>query len=228
MLRLAEKPFITIQGEGPNYGLPTLFIRFATCNMRCAGWPCDTEYSWKAEFRSQWEKADVRDITDLIEQATSTGVRHVCITGGEPLLQPESELKHIFDFMNNYGLSWDIFTNGSRDFNPYVKRVSQTIVMDWKLPGSGEASSWLQQRHNNLELLSTWDAVKFVCKDEQDVIESQIILQRIRNVADVKIYYSPAWDEYSIAEIFTVAREVIGYTDRVWFQIQAHRYMEMK
>src|SRR5271154_1102396 len=45
---LAEKPFVTIQGEGPNIGRNTLFVRFFGCNLAnsCGKDWCDTKHSF--------------------------------------------------------------------------------------------------------------------------------------------------------------------------------------
>jgi 7-carboxy-7-deazaguanine synthase len=73
--------FASIQGEGILAGVPSFFIRTSGCNLRCA-W-CDTPYtSWKAE-------GNRRPVRDLLAVATAAGVRHVVVTGGEPLLQRE-------------------------------------------------------------------------------------------------------------------------------------------
>jgi 7-carboxy-7-deazaguanine synthase len=73
--------FASIQGEGILAGVPSFFIRTSGCNLRCA-W-CDTPYtSWKAE-------GNRRAVRDLLAVATAAGVRHVVVTGGEPLLQRE-------------------------------------------------------------------------------------------------------------------------------------------
>lgn len=86
----------TIQGEGKLCGIPSLFIRLAGCNLHCC-WtlpnneqiPCDTSY---AAYNLQGVKnMSVEDIYYLILQNT-TAIRHLVITGGEPLLQaPELE-----------------------------------------------------------------------------------------------------------------------------------------
>jgi len=37
MIRLAQKPFLSVQGEGPRTGTLTIFVRFFGCNLRCPG-----------------------------------------------------------------------------------------------------------------------------------------------------------------------------------------------
>jgi len=71
--------FVSLQGEGADIGLPTVFIRLARCNLECT-W-CDTKYSW--------EPGQERSVEDLVEEASSYGVPRVAVTGGEPMMQSE-------------------------------------------------------------------------------------------------------------------------------------------
>ena len=76
-----SETFASIQGEGMLAGVPSFFIRTSGCNLRCA-W-CDTPYtSWQPEGR----RSRVRE---LLAAASGAGLRHVVVTGGEPLLQRE-------------------------------------------------------------------------------------------------------------------------------------------
>lgn len=73
--------FTSLQGEGMLVGVPSFFIRTAGCNLRCR-W-CDTPYtSWLPD-------GDRRSVADLVAEAEGSGVGHVVVTGGEPLLQRE-------------------------------------------------------------------------------------------------------------------------------------------
>ncbi|MEP0775780.1 MAG: 7-carboxy-7-deazaguanine synthase QueE [Acidobacteriota bacterium] len=73
--------FVSLQGEGVLAGTPSFFIRTSGCNLRCA-W-CDTPYaSWKPE-------GQLRSVDEVAAAARQAGVRHVVVTGGEPLLQRE-------------------------------------------------------------------------------------------------------------------------------------------
>jgi 7-carboxy-7-deazaguanine synthase len=73
--------FASIQGEGVLAGVPSFFIRTSGCNLRCV-W-CDTPYS---SWAPEGERIAVEE---LVARAERSGLRHVVITGGEPLLQRE-------------------------------------------------------------------------------------------------------------------------------------------
>jgi 7-carboxy-7-deazaguanine synthase len=81
-----SETFTSIQGEGILAGVPSWFVRFSGCNLRCA-W-CDTPYSsWNPEKKS-------RTLDSLAQEAYAVkqaGVRHAVITGGEPMLFDQVE-----------------------------------------------------------------------------------------------------------------------------------------
>ncbi len=81
----------TIQGEGKLAGTPSLFIRLASCNLRCI-WQmedgslcrCDTSYaSFHPEGMRSWS---VEEIVSVVKYNLGN-IKHVVITGGEPVLQ---------------------------------------------------------------------------------------------------------------------------------------------
>ena len=82
-MRIAEV-YASIQGEGQFAGTPSVFVRTTGCNLRC--WFCDTPFtSWKPEGPHV-------SVADLVRQADAFGIEHIVLTGGEPLLQPDSVL----------------------------------------------------------------------------------------------------------------------------------------
>lgn len=84
----------TIQGEGKLIGVPSLFVRLAGCNLRCQ-WSlsdgeistCDTSYANDGSSESTWY--DVEDVVEIVLNNLGS-IRHVVITGGEPLLQRQA------------------------------------------------------------------------------------------------------------------------------------------
>ena len=76
-----SETFTSVQGEGKLSGVPSWFVRFSGCNLRC-GW-CDTPYaSWSPEVMT-------RSLDDVLAEARSASqrnVRHAVVTGGEPMM----------------------------------------------------------------------------------------------------------------------------------------------
>lgn len=72
--------FESVQGEGHWTGAPSLFVRFAGCNRQCA-W-CDTNHAPTLELT----------VDELLEWIRASSMRHVVLTGGEPLQQVDRSL----------------------------------------------------------------------------------------------------------------------------------------
>ena len=70
--------FYSIQGEGPQVGMPAWFIRTTGCNLSCS-W-CDTKYALK-----DGQEMSIKDIKGKI----NNGCKNIVITGGEPFLQED-------------------------------------------------------------------------------------------------------------------------------------------
>jgi 7-carboxy-7-deazaguanine synthase len=158
--------YTSIQGEGPNTGHLIQFIRFGGCNMRCADWPCDTEFAIDTvKYGDQWKVVDPDELIRLVNPFP----KHVCLTGGEPLAQRSRELEQ---FVKALPRDWkiDVFTNGSQAIPTWAFDHRVYVVMDWKLPGSGENTEAYEQKVKaNCRVLWPHQAIKFVCKDEEDL-----------------------------------------------------------
>lgn len=143
--------FTSVQGETSLAGLPTTFIRLAACNLRCS-W-CDTSYSFgKGE---PWEMAKI------IDKVKESGLHHVCITGGEPLLQ--AAVHPLMEELCRLGYQLTIETGGSLSTASIDPRVG--VILDIKCPGSGMSHKnyWA-----NIGRLRPHDEVKFVILDLAD------------------------------------------------------------
>jgi len=71
------KVWLTIQGEGPQIGSPSVFIRLAGCNLQCPF--CDTDYT---SSRTMYSPSEV---VELVRATRRSGL--VVLTGGEPIRQ---------------------------------------------------------------------------------------------------------------------------------------------
>lgn len=220
-MRLSEI-YTSIQGEGPGIGRPTTFVRFAGCNLRCPGWPCDTQHAIDPQkYRHEWETLPPNEVYSRIRDVNTNG--RVTLTGGEPFLQPQDELVSLVDvYMRQYQI--EVFTNGTLAFDDWVQQQRVTVIMDWKLPGSGE-DGYLNTRLKNLGMLTNKDAVKFVCVDRDDfetawnltVNEYPELFQYIGH-----IYIGAAWGKVTEAE---VAGWLIESGHDLELNVQMHNYI---
>jgi 7-carboxy-7-deazaguanine synthase len=137
--------FHSLQGEADAVGYPTVFVRLTGCPLRCQY--CDTEYAFHA--------GDWLGIDAIVDKVRGYGAEHVCVTGGEPLAQPNC-LK-LLERLCDADFQVSLETSGALDIAPVDGRVSR--VVDVKTPGSLEAH---RNRFDNFELLSLRDQVKFV------------------------------------------------------------------
>jgi organic radical activating enzyme len=93
--------FYSLQGEGYWTGTPMVFVRLSGCNLKCP-W-CDTSHESGAEMTAD-------EIVDAVNRANTGGVRRICLTGGEPLLQVDAPL---LDALHAHNYLIHIETNGT-------------------------------------------------------------------------------------------------------------------
>ena len=163
--------FRSVQGETSFTGKPTTFIRLAACNLRCS-W-CDTPYSFK--------RGTPHLLSDIVQKVVEFGCSYVCVTGGEPLLQPNVHalMRQLCDL--GYVLSLE--TSGSLPIKEVDPRVK--TILDIKCPGSKMESKNLWE---NLSDLKEQDEVKFVIADAADylyakqVVEKHTLKKRVQDI----------------------------------------------
>lgn len=149
--------FRSIQGESSHAGRPCVFVRLTGCNLRCR-W-CDTAYAFYGGQRVTIEEVLVR-VAEL-SAGNRSPVRLVEITGGEPLLQPETG--GLAERLLDGGYEVMIETSGERFVGSLPKAVVK--IVDVKCPDSGEEGTFLM---SNLEQLDAKDEVKFVIASRRD------------------------------------------------------------
>lgn len=143
--------FFSIQGESLSVGKPTIFIRTATCNLRCKY--CDTRYAF-------WE-GKVRNVSDILSEIKQYPTKYVCLTGGEPLGQQGSFL--LMQKLTELGYTVSVETGGGFSVRDVPNAVIK--VLDIKCPDSGETRAMVWE---NLDLISSGDQLKFVVSSASD------------------------------------------------------------
>ena len=198
--------FASVQGETSYSGLPTTFIRLAACNLRCS-W-CDTSYSFG--------KGQTWQISQILEQVKQKGCPYVCVTGGEPLLQPlvHDLMRKLCDL--EYVVS--IETGGSLstfEIDPRVK-----IILDIKCPGSGMSHKNLW---SNLNHLKTNDEVKFVLVDRQDYDYAKEICQKYQLFSKTShILFSPV---HNVLNSKSLVQWILEDKLNIRLNLQLHKFI---
>ena len=167
-MRISEI-YLSIQGEGPRVGLPTIFVRFAGCNLKCPGWPCDSQFAIDPQYREEWLIKTPAEVYDMVVDAIGDQPKvNVCLTGGEPFLQQKEELAVLVGLLRDIDEvdTIECFSNGTLEY-PIWALEAISFVMDWKLPGSGEKSD-VPMRLKNFSELTEKDAVKFTIANDID------------------------------------------------------------
>ncbi len=199
---LLSELYVSLQGESSLVGLPTIFVRLYSCNLRCR-W-CDSMHAVEGGDFTRTSVDDVAQrILDLAGPARSAydGIRHVCWTGGEPLLQGESIARAIRRLPD--GFVHSIETDGEIDLQGFDdllvdERASGRVryVMDVKCPGSEMKAD---RAYANLGRLREHDEVKFVLRDRADYEFAKGVLATRATKAKT-ILFSPVAPAHKVSE----------------------------
>ena len=201
-LRISEI-FLSLQGESRTVGWPTVFVRLTGCPLRCRY--CDTEYAFTG---GEWMELEA-----IVDGVRDYRVRHVTVTGGEPLAQPA--VRDLLSRLCDLGLSVSLETSGALSVAGLDPRVVK--VMDLKTPGSGESH---RNHWPNLDHLRPEDQVKFVITDEKDYRWSRSVLEAHELADRCEVLFSPAHGQLPAREL---ADWIVRDRLPVRFQIQLHK-----
>jgi 7-carboxy-7-deazaguanine synthase len=201
-LRVKET-FVSIQGEADAVGWPTAFIRLTGCPLRCVY--CDTEYAFQG---GAW-----RSVTEMLEFARESGVRHVCVTGGEPLAQ--RSCLDLLRVLCDAGFSVSLETSGALDIDCVDPRVAR--VVDVKTPGSGEVA---RNRYENLNVLTRRDQVKFVLCSRADYEWARELIRA--RIWPCQVLLSPVWGQLEPRDL---AEWMLADRLPTRLQVQLHKYL---
>jgi len=136
--------FFSSQGEGPEVGRSTVFVRFGGCDLRCR-W-CDTPQSWRrsstcrietdaglGRFEQRDNPIPVAELTDIAMSLATNASTWISLTGGEPLMQPAA-VARLARELRERGQRVYLETHGlhERALSECVENVD-LVSMDWKL-----------------------------------------------------------------------------------------------
>ncbi len=203
-VRLTEI-FCSLQGESNTAGLPTVFVRLTGCPLRCSY--CDTAYA----FHGGTSYA----VDDVVGRVSDYGVRHVCVTGGEPLAQ--SGCLSLLERLCDAGHRVSLETSGAIDIRPVDDRVVR--VLDLKTPGSGESA---RNRWANIAELLPRDQVKFVLCDRADYEWARERVHEYGLDERCEVLFSPVWETLRARDL---ADWVVADRLPVRVQLQLHKIL---
>lgn len=154
--------FTSIQGEGKYTGEPSIFVRVSGCNLRCIFKDsiCDTPYtSFKPEHMC-WKTMDELVLAFKKEQSKYPLVKHVVVTGGEPLMY-KKDLEEFLGKIWNSEMIITIETNGTKpilnplsgkyrvDLYSVSPKLSTSVGKAGQVIGDVTVTQEMIERHNN-------------------------------------------------------------------------------
>lgn len=215
-LRISET-FVSRQGEGRLTGTESFFVRTSGCNLRC--WFCDTPYaSWRPE-------GDRQTIDEIVAAIETSGVRHVVLTGGEPML-PDA-IEPLCRMLHDRDYHITIETAGTIDRDVPCDLLSLSPKLESSTPSATEHPRWADlhdQRRMPIDVMrrlidrAVATQVKFVIDSRDDFNECVSVAERL-GVANEDVWIMPQG-------VTAKAMDVAGDWLRPWVAEQGYRYCD--
>lgn len=200
---IVNEIYQSIQGESTYAGRPCVFVRTTGCNLRCR-W-CDTEHAFEAGTE--------KPLDAILDEVRGFECPLIEVTGGEPLLQPESF--SLIRALLDEGYLVLVETSGAIAIDQVDPRA--VIILDIKCPGSGMSAT---MRWENLSRLKEKDEVKFVIADETDYHWAKAVLREYPSLREKIIHFSPVFGEMEPRQL---AEWILKDRLPVRLQIQLHK-----
>ena len=209
--------FESIQGEGNNAGKPAVFLRTAECNLKCV-W-CDTKYTWdwkNYDYSKEVNEMSIKEVRQSLEQFR---IRHLVITGGEPLMQ-QDDLAELLTFLKPE-FYVEVETNGTILPN----NALSTLVDQWNVSPKTKNSG------NPLEMCEINECYtffskkkncyfKYVVESEDDLIEINQFISKYSLKKDRVLLMTQAITKEEILakenNVFTISKKnSLGFSPRL-------------
>lgn len=207
---LVSEIFASVQGEGPNVGRPSVFLRLGMCNLSCS-W-CDTPYTWMFnedrlqkvrqqtppelhatlprvfDKSSELQRHSSSAVLRLVRDCAGNGVRAVVVTGGEPLLHAKP-LQNVIPVLLDEGFAIEFETNGTH--SPAGIHPDAHFNVSPKLSNSHQSRS-LRINYRVLEefLQCKSSVFKFVASNDDDLEEIHSVMRHV-GIDSSRIYLMP-------------------------------------
>ena len=209
--------FESIQGEGNNAGKSAVFLRTAECNLKCV-W-CDTKYTWdwkNYDYSKEVNEMSIKEVRQSLEQFR---IRHLVITGGEPLMQ-QDDLAELLTFLKPE-FYVEVETNGTILPN----NALSTLVDQWNVsPKTKNSGNPLEMCEDN-ECYTFFSKkkncyFKYVVESEDDLIEiNQLISKHNLEKKRVLLMTQAMTKEEILAKeknVFTLSKKnSLGFSPRL-------------
>ena len=209
--------FESIQGEGNNAGKPAVFLRTAECNLKCV-W-CDTKYTWdwkNYDYSKEVNEISIKEVRQSLEQFR---VRHLVITGGEPLMQ-QDDLAELLTFLKPK-FYVEVETNGTILPN----NTLSVLVDQWNVSPKTKNSG------NPLEMCEVNECYtffskkkncyfKYVVESEEDLIEINQLISKYNLEKERVLLMTQAMTKEEILakekNVFTLSKKnSLGFSPRL-------------
>jgi 7-carboxy-7-deazaguanine synthase len=208
MLKVSEV-FDTIQGEATYTGTPSWFIRLQGCDVGCPFCDTKYTWSFEADgpdpqdpqqalervdaLIARLQKGDVYKADPSIKGLTihavhlvdilkkkRPGIKHIVITGGEPMAQPE-EVKRLCHYATSQGFSVQIETSGTYPID-VPSNIWVTVSPKIGMPGKRKVLKDSAQRA---------DEIKFPVGKHDDVEKLNVFLDTNEINTSVTVWLQP-------------------------------------